>query len=109
MPRKLKVKIHEAVVRPVMVSGGELWTMRKKEVRLLGTTEMRMLRRIRGASLGDRMRSGDIIRGVRSITSRLREGRLRWLGHVKRMGNNNWVRKTMDLELEVEGRKKGER
>jgi len=105
MPRKLKVKIYETVVRPVMVYGGELWTLRKKEERLLETTEMRMLRRIRGVSLRDRMRSEDIRRelGVRSITSRLREARLRWFGHVKRMDDNNWVRKTM--EMEVEGRR----
>ena len=34
MPRKLKVKIYETVVRPVMMYGGELWTMRKAEERL---------------------------------------------------------------------------
>ena len=89
-----------------MMYGGELWTMRKAEERLLEVTEMRMLRRIRGVTLQDRIRNETIRQdlGVESITSKLRSARLRWFGHVKRMEENNWVRKSM--EMVVEGRRR---
>ena len=105
MPRKLKVKIYKTVVRPVLMYGAEVWTIRKKEEHLLETTEMRMLRRIRGVTLRDRMRSEDIRRELRveSITAKIRTARLRWYGHVRRMEENNWVRRVM--EMEVDGRR----
>ena len=105
MPRKLKVKIYETVIRPVLTYGAEVWTVRKKEERLLETTEMRMLRRIRGVTLRDRMRSNDIRSelGVENITSRIRTSRLRWFGHVKRMKETSWARRAM--EMEVDGRR----
>ena len=71
---------------------------------MLESTEMRMLRRIRGVTLKDRLRSEDIRRelGVEEITSKIRTARLKWYGHVKRM-EDNWVRRIM--EMEVEGRR----
>ena len=105
MPRKLKVKIYMTVIRPVLMYGAEVWTVRKKEERLLETTEMRMLRRIRGVTLRDRMRSADIRRELRveKITSKIRTARLRWFGHVKRMDQDTWVKRAM--EMEVDGRR----
>ena len=97
MPRGLKVKIYETIVRPVMTYGAELWVIRKKEERLLETTEMKMLRRIKGVT-----RRGREL-GVEKITSRIRTARLRWYGHVKRMEDGNKVRRTM--EMVVEGRR----
>ena len=44
MPKKLKVRLYETVIRPVLTYGGELWTLRKKEESILEATEMGMLR-----------------------------------------------------------------
>ena len=60
MPRRLKVKVYTKVIRPVLLYGAEVWVTRKKEEHLLETTEMRMLRRIKGVTLKDRERSEDI-------------------------------------------------
>ena len=38
----------------------EYWTFRKKEDQILEKTEMRMLRRIKGVTLRDRVKSVDI-------------------------------------------------
>ena len=57
------------VIRPVPLYGAECWTVRKKEEQILEKTEMRMLRRIKGVTLRDRVKSVDIRKelGVSSI------------------------------------------
>ncbi|GFO14434.1 hypothetical protein PoB_004093900 [Plakobranchus ocellatus] len=68
------------MVRPVILYGAECWVVGQKEEQLLETTEMRMLRRIRGVTLEDKMRSDDIRKelGVCPIGEKARESRLRW-------------------------------
>ena len=80
MPRKLKIKLYMTVIRPVLLYGAECWTVRKKEEQILEKTEMRMLRRIKGVTLRDRVTSVDIRKelGVSSIQEKVREMRLRW-------------------------------
>ena len=41
--------------------------------------------------------------GVEPITTFIRSGRLKWYGHLKRKGNEDWVKKCM--EYRVEGRR----
>jgi len=86
MPRKLKVKIYNTVIRPVLTYGAETWVMRKKEERLIQSTEMRMLRRIKGITKRDREKNENIRRelGVPNIVEKVREARLRWFGHLQR-------------------------
>ena len=60
MQRKLKIKLHTTVIRPVLLYGTESWTVRKKEEQILEKTEMRMLRRIKGVTLRDKVKSVDV-------------------------------------------------
>ena len=102
MPRKLKTKLYETVIRPVLTYGAECWTMGKKEEQILETTEMRMLRRIYGVTLRDKCRSRDIRKelNVGDIREKVREIRLRWFGHIQRMERENPVREAMDMVVE---------
>ena len=86
IPTKLKTKLYTTVVRPVILYGAECWTTWVKEENILEKTEMRMLRRIKGVTVKDKMKSEDIRKelGVGSIKSKARESRLRWFGHVHR-------------------------
>ena len=43
IPTKLKDKVYKTAIKPAMVYGAECWAVRKKGVRKLHTTEMRML------------------------------------------------------------------
>ena len=76
LPRKLKIKLYMTVIRPVLLYGAECWTwtVRKKEEQILEKTEMRMLRRIKGVTLRDRVKSVDIRKelGVSSIQEKVR-------------------------------------
>ena len=74
-------------------------TVRKKEEQILEKTEMRMLRRIKGVTLRDKVKSVDIRKelGVTSIQEKVREMRLHWYGHMQRMEENNEVRAVVDM------------
>ena len=61
-------------------------------------TEMRMLRRIKGVTLRDKVKSVDIRKelGVSSKQEKVREMKLRWYGHMQRMEQNE-VRAVGDM------------
>ena len=101
MPRKLKVRLYKTVIRPIILYGAETWTMNKKEEKILETTEMRMLRRIRGVTRTDRMRNQDLRNelGISNIKDKVREKRLGWYGHVQRMEEDNQVKKIVKMEV----------
>ena len=85
----------------LLLFGAECWTVRKKEEQILEKTEMRMLRRIKGVTLSDRVKSVDIRKelGVSSTQEKVREMRLRWYGHMQRMEENNEVRAVGDMRV----------
>ena len=87
------------VTRPVLRYGAECWAVGKKEEQILEKTEMRMLRRIKGVPLRDKVKSVDIRKelGVNSIQEKVREMRLHWYEHMQRMEENNEVRATVDI------------
>ncbi|GFS10824.1 endonuclease-reverse transcriptase HmRTE-e01 [Elysia marginata] len=101
IPTKLKTELYTTVVRPVILYGAECWTTGVKEENILEKTEMRMLRRIKGVTLKDKMKSEDIRKelGVGSIKSKARESRLRWFGHVHRREQESNLRQVMGMEV----------
>ena len=94
---KLKMKVYKSIIRPVLLYGGKIWALRKKEKDILERTEMRMVRWIAGISLLERRESDDIRRmcGVCKIGEKAREARLRYFGHVKRREDDEPVKKAM--------------
>ncbi len=58
-----------------------------------------MLRRIKGVTLRDKVKSVDIRKelGVTCIQEKVREMRLRWYEHMQRMEENNKVRAVVDM------------
>ena len=42
---------------------------------------------------------------MESLEHRLRKTRLTWFGHVKRRDENNILRRAIEMEMEVEGRR----
>ena len=60
-----------------------------------------MLRRIKGVTLREKVKSVDIKQelGVNSIQEKVREMRLRCYGHMQRMEENNEVRAVVDTRV----------
>ena len=60
-----------------------------------------MLRRIKGVTLRDKVKSVDIRKelGMNSVQEKVREMRLRWYGHMQKMEENNEVRAVVDMRV----------
>ncbi len=101
MPIWLKGKVYKTMIRPVLMYGSETWALRRKEEQLIQRTEMRMLRWITGVTLKDKIRSEDIRlkTGVADVKDKIKESRLRWYGHVKRSGDDSFLKNIMDAEV----------
>ena len=102
IPLRHKAKIYEAIIRPALTYGSECWAMKVTNKRKIATTEMRMLRGIRGVSRREHMRNEDI-RRILHITPIdeviMRSGRLRWFGHIQRRDADNVTRRVMELAI----------
>ena len=111
LSKNLKIKIYGTVILPVVLYGCETWSLTLREERKLRVFENRVLRKIFGPrrdevtgewrrlyneELNDFYPSPNI---VRVINSR----RMRWAGHVARMGEERGVYRV--LVGKPEGRK----
>ncbi|KAD6796522.1 hypothetical protein E3N88_07418 [Mikania micrantha] len=89
-----------------MMYGNDCWPIIKTQARKLESAEMRMLRWMCGHIRLDRIRN-ELIRErleVACISDKVREGRLRWFGHVRRRNRLTPVRRVESLI--VEGRRR---
>jgi hypothetical protein len=94
LSRKLKVKIFKTIILPVVLYGCETWSLTPREEHRLRVFENRVLRGIFGLKrdeitgewrkLRNLYSSPDIIRQIKSR-------RMRWAGHVARMGEGRNV------------------
>ena len=73
----------------------------KAEQNLLERTEMRMLMWMMGIQRIEKIRNEDIRAraGVANISEKIKEARLRWLGHVERMTDEDVVMRTWKMEV----------
>jgi hypothetical protein len=93
-PQNLKIRIYKTIILPVVLYGCETWSLTLREEHRLRVFENRMLRGIFGPKrdevtgewrkfhneeLHDLYSSLSIIRIIKSL-------RMRWAGHVARMG-----------------------
>ena len=84
-----------------MVDGLETVAVTKKQVKEMEVAEMKMLRFAMGVTRKDKIRN-EYIRGtvkVERLGMKMREGRLRWYGHVMRRDQEYVGRKMMEMEL----------
>jgi len=99
LPKNLKIKIYRTIILPVHLYGCETWSLTLREEHRLRVFENRLLRRIfrpkrdeiarewgklHNEELNDLYSSTNIFRVIKSR-------RMRWAGHVARMGERRDV------------------
>ena len=85
-----------------MVHGLETVTVTKKQVEEMEVAEMKMLRFAMGVIRKDKIRN-EYIRStikVERLGMKMREGRIRWYGHVMRRDQEYVGKKMMEIELQ---------
>ena len=84
-----------------MVYGLETVAVTKKQVEEMEAAEMKMLRFGMGVTKKDKIRNEHIrsIIKVERLKMKMREGKLRWYGHIMRRDQEYVERKMMEMEL----------
>ena len=101
LPARVKAKVYSSVVRPVIMYGLETVAVTKKQVKKMEVVEIKMLRFAMGVTTKDKIRNEHIrsIVKVERLGMKMREGRLRWYGHMRR--DQEYVgRKMIEIERE---------
>uniref|UniRef100_K7EZU2 Reverse transcriptase domain-containing protein n=1 Tax=Pelodiscus sinensis TaxID=13735 RepID=K7EZU2_PELSI len=82
-----KMAVYNACVISTLLYGSETWTTYARQERRLNAFHLRGLRRILGITWQDKVSNFEVLTraGLPSMYTMLRQRRLRWLGHVRRM------------------------
>ncbi|GJV02009.1 transport protein Sec24-like CEF [Tanacetum coccineum] len=99
---KLKGKFYRVAIRPAMLYGSECWPITKALANRVEVAELRMLRWTCGRTLLDMIPNGvyRALLEVETIINKMREGRLRWFGHVRRRPQSSPVRRVEALVVD---------
>jgi len=90
---KVKGKLYSTCVQCVMIYGSETWAMKVEDMQRLERAEKMMIRWMCGVTLKDG-NSSEVLRdklGIVGVSDIVRQGRLRWFGHVERKEASDWV------------------
>ncbi|KAJ4429543.1 hypothetical protein ANN_21712 [Periplaneta americana] len=96
LSKNLKVRIHKTVILPVVVYGCETWTLTLREEQRLRVFENKVLRKIFGAKRDEvtgewrKLHNGELhaLYSSPDIIRNIKSRRLRWAGHVARIGES---------------------
>lgn len=82
-----KMEVYKACVLSTLLYGSETWVTYARQEKRLNTFHLRCLRRILGIQWQDHTTNNNVLTLARqpSMYTLLRQRRLRWLGHVRRM------------------------
>jgi hypothetical protein len=108
LSKNLKIKIYRTIILPVALYGCETWSLVLKEGRRLRVFENKVLRRIFGSKRDEVTREwrklhNEELNGLYSLPNIVRvikSRRLRWAGHVARMGEERGVYRVLVRKLE---------
>ena len=101
LPARVQGKVYSSVIRPAMMYGLETVAVTKKQVEEMEVAKMKMLGFAMGVTKKDKIRKEHIKITVKveRLGMKMKEGRLRWYGHVMRRDQEYVGRKIMEMEL----------
>ena len=103
-PKILKIKIYRTIILPVVLYGCETWSLTLREERRLRVFENRVLRRVFGPKRDEvtgewrklhNEELNDLYSLLPNIVRVVKSRRMRWAGHVARMGEDRGVHRVL--------------
>ena len=103
LSKKLKIKIYRTIILPIVLYGCETWSLTLREEHRLSVFENRVLRRVFGPKRDEvtgewRKLYNEEVNGLYSLPNTVRvvtSRRMRWAGHVARMGEERGVHRVL--------------
>jgi hypothetical protein len=103
LSKKLKIKLYRTIILPVDLYGCETWSLTRRDERRLRVFENRVLRRIFGPKRNEvrgewRNLHNEELSDLYSLPNSVRvvkSRRMRWAGHVARMGEGRGVHRIL--------------
>ena len=86
IPLRTRGSVYEAYIRSVLLYGSETWALTGRLLGILRSCDRRMMRYMAGVRWQDGVSSKEVAErcDIMELEGRLRQGRLRWFGHVRR-------------------------
>ena len=99
---KVKMKVFNAIVLPVLMYGATAWALTRTEEIRLDAFEMGMLRSIVGVRWDDFVRNVEIREMLSQppVSLKLRRARMKWFGHLERMSDDRQVKRITQAEMQ---------
>ncbi|KAI5635421.1 guanylate kinase domain-containing protein [Phthorimaea operculella] len=98
--RKTKIRVYKTVIRPILMYGCEAWTLTQKEENKLLVAERKIYRKMLGPTRRDdgswrvrKNRELEELVAEPNIIGEINSARIRWLGHLERMGEDRAVKR----------------
>jgi hypothetical protein len=110
LSKATKAKVYETLVLSVLHYNSETWTLKEEQISRLKVFEMACLRKLEGVTRRDRVRNEEIYNRLhlsRNIVDSIRLRRMRYVGHVARMGNSRYPK--IALEGYLHGQRKAQK
>ena len=101
--QKLKIKIYRTIILPVVLYGCETWSLTLSKERRLRVFENRVLRRVFGPKRDEvtgewrKLHNEELsdVCSLPNIVRMVKSRRMRWAGHVARMGEGRGVHRVL--------------
>lgn len=108
-PRNLKSKVFKACVLPTLLYGTQTWASTSLQARRLQSTVHSMQRSMLGLKKIDKVKLETINNYIRipNITNESKRIKWSWAGHVSRMSDSRWAKRTTEWTPLNFGRRRG--
>jgi len=103
LPKNLKIKIYRTIILPIVLYGCKTWSMTLREEHRLRVFENRVLRRVFGPKRDEvtgecrKLHNEELsdLYSLLNIVWVVKSRRMRWVGHVARMGEGRGVHRVL--------------